>query len=431
LSGLEGVDSSLDQWLTNAREEQRLRHRGLGLPRADQYPSLDPGWTAIGPSIMVAEIETHGQQQYPTSSRELRNEIELTLTQLRWCSVIASTSIRRRRSSAADYCLICRVNPANESCRLSVCLSECREGTIVMSAEIDTPNEPRETLNRRLADRVAARLDSELLLIEARRHRGVRGSRKDDAYRLVLDAVPAIYRLEHLAFMRAGHSLDLAVVANRESTIAYTWLALWQIFLVGQGWAENRSRSMSLASRAAERALLLDPRDARALTVAGHVHAFLGCRIQEAIMLHQEALKMNPALPLAWALSGMAHAYAGRLEDALERLSYCLELAPHDPHSFLASHGLAVVYLLRGEYERATAFGRLVTEQAPCFTSGYKSYLSALGHIGSREEALRVCERLRALEPGFSLRDFHRRGLYRLSENQNRFTQGLRLAGLR
>jgi hypothetical protein len=60
---------------------------------------------------------------------------------------------------------------------------------------------------------------------------------------------------------------------------------------------------MAEAGRMAERAITLDPQDAKALTIAGHVRAFLHHRMREAIALHERALMLNPNLAMAWNLS--------------------------------------------------------------------------------------------------------------------------------
>ena len=39
-----------------------------------------------------------------------------------------------------------------------------------------------------------------------------------------------------------------------------------------------------------------------ALTIAGHVRAFLHRRLREAMALHERALSLNPNLAMAWAL---------------------------------------------------------------------------------------------------------------------------------
>ena len=66
---------------------------------------------------------------------------------------------------------------------------------------------------------------------------------------------------------------------------AHAWWAYWHLFLVGQGWAEDPAAAMHVAEQLAERAVALDPEDARALTLAGHVRAFLHRRVDDALAL--------------------------------------------------------------------------------------------------------------------------------------------------
>ena len=70
------------------------------------------------------------------------------------------------------------------------------------------------------------------------------------------------------------------------------------------------------AAQLAERAVMLDPGDARALTLAGHVRGFLSKRPQEASALHERAIALNPNLALAWCFSGLAHSYLGLHDEA-------------------------------------------------------------------------------------------------------------------
>ena len=246
----------------------------------------------------------------------------------------------------------------------------------------------------------------------------------------MLQAIPAIHRLERESFLGAGHALEQAVALDRELALAQSWLAYWHVFFVGQGWAINPAQSMSRAGRAAERAMMLDPKDARSVTVAGHVKAFLSRRLDEAAALHELALQLNPAMPLAWHFAGVTHAYSGRLAEAHRCITHCLELAPADPHGFFAEGALGIVCLLQRDHEGAVKIGRRVTERHPQFTSAFKSYLSALGHLGQRAEAATVLQRLRVLEPRFSLQRFRASAPYQRAEDLEHYTAGLRLAGL-
>jgi tetratricopeptide (TPR) repeat protein len=212
--------------------------------------------------------------------------------------------------------------------------------------------------------------------------------------------------------------------------MAHLWQAYWNIFLVGQGWAKNPHQAIREAGRAAERAMVLDPKDARGLTVAGHVRAFLDKRLNEAMALHEQALQLNATLPLAWHFFGMAYAYAGRIDEAQSHFLRALKLAPEAPFAFLPQSGLAIVHLLRGEHEACVLASRRVTERYQNFSAAYKFYLAALGHLGEKEEAGLVLQRLRLREPSFSLRTLIRGMPYKREQDLQHIVVGLRRAGL-
>ena len=147
------------------------------------------------------------------------------------------------------------------------------------------------------------------------------GSDDLTAQDLLLQALPAIYRLERDSFLRARRLLEMSLRADPGSSVAHGWLAYWDLLYVGQGWSDDPAASTAEAARLAERAVMLDPGDARALTLAGHVRGFLGKHPEEATALHERAIALNPNLALAWCFSGLAHSYLGRHEEALRRIN--------------------------------------------------------------------------------------------------------------
>ena len=90
--------------------------------------------------------------------------------------------------------------------------------------------------------------------------------------------------------MAAGKLLDQSVQLDPDNAAAHAWAAQWHIFAVGQGWASTPAADVERARGLAERAILLDPDDARGLSLAGHVRGFIDHRPQEARRLHERAL---------------------------------------------------------------------------------------------------------------------------------------------
>ena len=245
----------------------------------------------------------------------------------------------------------------------------------------------------------------------------------------MLRAIPAIYRLEEQGFRLAGDALARAVALDPDHAGARTWLACWLVFQVGQGWAPHAGDAMAEAGRQAQRAVALDPSDARALTIAGHVAAFLHHRFDAGLELHTRALALNPNLPLAWAFSGLAHAYAGQQDEAIRRTRHAQTLSPFDPHSFFFEMALIMPHLLRHDFTAAAAHGRRAMALNPGFSSTLKGLLSALGHLGAAEEAAEARARLLVLEPGFTLAQAAERSPLRGADAVI-YLDGLRLAGL-
>jgi tetratricopeptide (TPR) repeat protein len=168
----------------------------------------------------------------------------------------------------------------------------------------------------------------------------------------------------------------------------------------------------------------------RALTLAGHVRAFLHRRVEEGIALHEQALSLNPNLASAWIFSSLAHTYAGRAQEGLDRAVQAKRLAPLDPHGFMIDAALTMPHLVRGEYALAAEIGRRATGVAPGFTANWKLYLCALGHLGRAEEASAALDQLLRLEPGFTVRSAVERSPLLRREDRALYAEGLRLAGL-
>jgi len=187
---------------------------------------------------------------------------------------------------------------------------------------------------------------------------------------------------------------------------------------------------MEKAGQMAERAIVLDPYDARALTIAGHVRACVQRRPREGAALHERALSLNPNLAMAWALSAVTQAYLGDTDEAERRNNHYKRISPLDPHAFLFDGFFILIHLLNRDYESAVATGRAVTEINPTFSENFKPYLAALGHLGRTQEAAAVRRRLLALEPGFSVERFLTATPIERQTDREFYAEGLRLAGV-
>jgi len=414
----------------------------------DEPPAvLEPKNVEVRPTRGGAHVGVMPLQLVGTTEEEshlapgLAEEITTALARFRWMFVVASNSLARlaadtrdetaiRRTFGLDFLLDGSIQRVRNRLRITVRLLDLRAGNqVVWARRFDRQSNDLLSLQDEIASEVVAQIDPEILLIEAKRSSG-RMPVDATAYDMVLRAIPLIGRMERSQYMMAGEYLSRAIELEPDYAAAYAWYAYWHIFLVGQGWAEDLDAMMAEAGELAEQAVVLDPFDARGLTIAGHVRAFLHRRLREAIALHERALSLNPNLAMAWALSAIAFAYLGDPDEAERRNNRYKKLSPLDPHAFFFDAFFVLIHLLKRDYESAVAVARAVSEMNPSFSATYKPYLSALGHLGRTQEAALVGRRLLAIEPDFTVERFTATSPLERDSDREHYAEGLRLAGM-
>jgi DNA-binding SARP family transcriptional activator/TolB-like protein len=420
---------------TEPRPEPR---EGRAADRPEPRPS-----TRGGARVGVLPLQMIGTSEAEAHlSTGLADEITSALARFRWIFLVSSSSLARyatqtreemqiRRAFDIHFLLDGTIQRVGERLRINLRLLDLRAGNqMVLSQRFDRDADDLLTLQDDIAAEVVAQIDPEILLIESQRVTA-RPSHDANAYDLVLRAMPLISRLDKPLFMEAGDLLRRAAELEPDYAAAHAWSAYWHIFLVGQGWAEAPADAMAEAGRLAERAITLDPQDAKALTIAGHVRAFLHHRLREAIALHERALMLNPNLAMAWNLSGVAYAYLGDLTEAERRVIRYKQLSPFDPQAYFYDTARIIIALLKRSHEQAVEVGREVSQMNPAFSAACKPYLAALGHLGQKPEADAVRNRLLEIEPEFSIARFVQASPFERAEDREHFIRGLRLAGIR
>ncbi|MSP02393.1 MAG: hypothetical protein EXR07_15280 [Acetobacteraceae bacterium] len=370
----------------------------------------------------------------------LADEITSALSRFRWMFVVSSSSLMRfaqdnrdeaaiRRAFGIDFLLDGTIHRTRNKLRITLRLLDLRAGNqIVWARRFDRQANDLLTVQDEIAAEVVAQIDPEILLIEAKRS-AARTRVNATAYDLVLRSIPLMTRFDRDSFRQAGEYLAQAITLEPDYAAAHAWYAYWHVFLVGQDWAEDPGDTMRRGGELAERAIILDPHDAKALTIAGHVRAFLHHSLNEAAALHERALELNPNLSMAWALSAITYAYKGDAEEAERRNNRYKLLSPLDPLAFFFDSVFGMIHLLKHEYQAAVTVGRAVTQLNPSFSGGYKPYLSALGHLGREQEAATILRKLLTIEPDFTVERFLAKTALEATSDRAHYAEGLRQAG--
>ncbi len=425
--------------LPSARSGDNAGDGGLP-PKNDNAPPADSLSARSTLRLGIRELRVIGQEVDPGLAPGLAEEMTTALSRFRWISCISASSLAAVAGAAGggamnwsgmdlDLFLDGTIQGGGSQVRITVRLLDMRAGgEVIWANRFDRPSHDSLAIQDEVASAIVAQVDPMLLVREGERAtRSPRGVTPRD---LVLRAVPAIYRLDRLSFRAAGGLLETALRIEPSHTEALAWYAYWHLFLVGQGWSDDPDAAIERAGQLADTAVTTDPNDARALTLAGHVRGFLLKRASEGMVLHERAIALNPNLALAWCFSGCTLSYLGNHDLAMSRMRQAVQLSPSDPHLFFFQSGIALSHLHRGEYEEAAAASREAIELNPWFSSSFKVYLAALGHLNNDREAAAVRTRLLKLEPRFTVRDAIRRSAMTLPGEIARYAEGLRRSGL-
>ncbi len=249
------------------------------------------------------------------------------------------------------------------------------------------------------------------------------------AHHSVLTAINGIFRLDRPKFMLARELLLHAIELDPNYAAAHAWMAYWSIMAVGQGWVDDARDATTLGGISAERAVLLDPLDARAVAIAGHVKGYLLHDVPGALAMHAKAIELNPNLPVAWTLSSWSKIYSGEHAVAVRHAMMSQSLSPRDPHIFFAEHALMTAQFFRRELDEAEMLAGIVLERNPGHMSALNVRLSILGHMGRKDQADQCLAILRAANPAITISSIVARPPLR-PEDREFYTDGLRLAGV-
>ncbi len=360
----------------------------------------------------------------------LSQEIAAGLARFRRFDVTAPGAFREGSllpQNQADYVVEGHLSGSAQRAQVSVRLLDMENSAqLVWSGRFDVEASEMDSVNDDIVGPVVARIEPVILFIEGQQRKG----QPLDADSLILKAMPLMYSMERVKYEAAGKLIAEALKADDSNANVLAWAAYWQVWHVGQGWAADPAKALAIAQDRAVRAIRLDPENAEALGIYGHICAFLNKDFEAAMHYFDRALEINPNLAFIWALSAPTCCYVGQPDLALSRLNRYRELAPADPMFPLWEYFYAIAHFFKRDYEQAVVIGRRAAKANPDFVNGYKPLIAALGHLGRLEEAAPYITRLLRLEPNFTVAGFGSVYPFLREDDRDHYMQGLLLAGV-
>ncbi len=395
----------------------------------------DKGWR-----IAVLPFRTLGGAQPEGLSLGLAEEISAALAKFRMPRLIATGSFWDQSGPAADALARCRsynldyvisgtIQVAGQRIRVTVNLLDVSmEFEVIWAARFDGQLDDVFTLQDTIASQTVAQIDPELL--QRHRFRGETANAPNaEAHQALLTAIQGIYRADRGRFLQARFELEKAIRLDPAYAAPHAWLAYWYVCVMAEGWSEDPVKAAARAGVAAECAVGLDPLDARGLSIAGHVKAYLQHDIHAALVLHDRAISLNPNLPIVWTLSSWSRIYNGEHQLALNQTLKAEALSPTDPHMFAVEHAAMTARFFLGDLEAAERLALRSLDRRPRHLTALKVRLAALGHLGRLADAAGCITAMRSAGLDITVDALIARPPLR-PRDRHFYLTGLRLAGV-
>lgn len=395
------------------------------------------------PSIAVlAFTNMSGDPEQDYFAAGMAEDITTALSKVRWFFVVSRNSAfaytgkqndikKVARELGVRYVLEGSVRKAGTRARITAQLVDAISGHHVWAERYDRELGDIFAVQDEITEQVVAAIEPQLYAAE-----GIRAKRKPpeslDAWECVVRALSLINSRARPDIAAARALLQKAIALDPGYAQAHSLLSFVTTLGVHLGW-DPREATVRVASDAAHKALHLDANEPWAHVALGYVLAW-SKRAGDAIAAYEKALALNPNFAIAHWLLALALCYLGRSEEALAHAEKAARLSPRD----LLAHGNAGVSnnvraaacFVAGRYRDGIDFARKAIIESPNLTPAYRALVVNCALAGEIAEARATLQALKGLVPEISLKWIETVEPFVRTEDQQRWVEGFRLAGL-
>jgi TolB-like protein/Tfp pilus assembly protein PilF len=366
------------------------------------------------PSIAVLpfqNLSSDPDQEYFADG--IVDDIITGLSRIRWLFVIARNSSFAYKGKALGvtqigrelgvrYVLDGTVRKAGDRVRVSTQLIEAENAGHLWGERYERQLQDIFALQDEITLSVLGAIEPSLRKAEIER---LKRKRPDnlDAYDMVLQAMPLVQsHIAQDALLAIPH-LTRALELQPDYALAHAMLAWCYHFRFSRAGLREEDR---VAAAKHARSAIVGGDDATALGMAGFVISLDEHDHATAINIFDRALSLSPSNIFALSCSALVLSWLGEPEKAIERATSAVRLSPFDFLNYLAYNALAVAYFHKADFERAFEAASKSVQFNPRFSVSRAFLTAALVGLGRTQEAKAEAQRVLALDPEFSIRQF-------------------------
>jgi TolB-like protein/Tfp pilus assembly protein PilF len=331
---------------------------------AENAPGERRDRAAVVAVLPFANVSADAEQEHLSDG--LAIDIVSRLESLRLFSIISPNSTFTYKDKpvtvtqigeelGADYVVGGTVRRAGDALRVTVQLSDARNGITIWSETYDRQFVEIFELQDDITRQVAASAAPEIQRSEIGK---TRSAAIEDlaAYELYLKGL-RLQRTDSFEDAQAAQALLLEAVDRApDFALAFVQLAWVEhdfiTYFAGKSDIARTEAARDMALDYATRAVAIDGRLAEARTVLGHMLLHYG-RIDESRRELELAIAQNPASAFIQAQVGWGHIVAGDYDAGLAATEIARRLSPHDPMAWEYIGNQAMAYWLKGDYSSA------------------------------------------------------------------------------
>jgi adenylate cyclase len=387
------------------------------------------------PSIAVLPfINMSGDQEQDYFADGITEDIITELARFQGVTVIARNSVFVYKGKAVRVQDVARdlrvryvvegsVRKAGARVRVNVQLIEADSGRHVWAERYDRELadifELQDELTRHIVAAVPSRVESaQLELVK----------RKKPSDMSVYDRVLRAKLCHHSGTAEDNalglKLLDDAIRIDPNFATAYGWRACTLAQAMYRGYTEYTSAKEEVVARDVEQGLAIDENDLECLRITCEFRIEQK-RLDEALLLSDKLLRLNPSDPRLLAQRGEILTWLGQSEEGIDWIERAMQLDPHEAHVWAHLHGRALFGA--GRYAEAIRAFRRV----PTMRVGHHAYVAACQvQLGNAAGADEECKAVLRLKPDFRSSEFCRTLFFADPRDCAQVREALQKAGL-